>query len=159
MKTIAVINQKGGVGKTTTVINIAAILAKDYGRHVLVIDADSQCNATEFLGGVADHGSLAEVLEGWDSHGAVEMIQQSNVDGVDLLCGSDRLMDLDLSTLQGGSRVNAGALRSLARWLEDVDLYDVILIDCPPSFTAASTAALVAADEVIIPIKLDAFST
>ena len=62
MKTIAVINMKGGTAKTCTTINLAAILAKTYKKRVLVVDADSQANTTEFLNGDAAFGSLSAVL-------------------------------------------------------------------------------------------------
>lgn len=157
MRIVCVLNQKGGVGKTTTVVNMAAILAKDHKQRVLVIDADSQGNATEFLGGNPAVGDLADGLQMESGRELAGLIQPSNLEGVDLLCGSDRLMDLDLSALSG-DKVNKLALRSLGLWCRERDLYDVVIVDCPPCFSAASTTALVAADEVIIPVKLDAFS-
>ena len=165
MKTTAILNLKGGVGKTVTAINAAAILAGDYGRSTLVIDADSQCNTTDFLlGGAAPNViTLAELLraakltgrslpENWG-----EVIVGTELEKVDLICGSDQLMDLDLSAVKTGE-VSATVLRDLVAKLEQADLYKHVLIDCPPAFNAASAAALVAADEVIIPIKLDAFA-
>lgn len=171
MRTIAVCNLKGGVAKTTTVINVAAVLARDYKQQVLVIDADSQCNTTEFFGGDPAKGNLAEHLRAkWPSgfdpaQQLLDSIQRSNFDGVSLICGDDSLMDLDLSKVEG-KEVNVGILRDLRELLEELD--DGVppdetptswcLIDCPPAFNAASAAALLAADEVLIPIKLDAFS-
>jgi len=167
MRTIAVVNMKGGVGKTATVINVAAVLARDYRQDVLVIDADSQCNTTEFFGGDPTQGNLAELLRisADKLHLPAEplgYIQESNFDGVDLLCGADELMDLDLSKVEG-QEVNVTVLRDLRQTLlalsdEGEDTYDWILVDCPPAFNAASAAALLMADEVLIPIKLDAFS-
>lgn len=160
MRTIAIINLKGGVGKTATVINVAAVLARDYKQNVLVIDADSQCNTTEFFGGDPTQGNLAEMLR--DQVEPVGFIQSSNFDRVDLLCGADELMDLDLSKVEG-QEVNVTVLRDLRQTLlalsdEEEQTYDWILVDCPPAFNAASAAALLMADEVLIPIKLDAFS-
>lgn len=159
MRTAAVMNLKGGVGKTTTVVNMASILAKDHSQRVLVIDADSQCNTTEFLGVTPLRGSLVNVLNA--TEGAADLacacIRNDSPAGVDVLPADDMLMDLDLSSLQGG-RVNVNALREFRLRLETRQAYDTVLIDCPPAFSAASAAALVAADEVIIPIKLDAFS-
>lgn len=165
MRTIAIINLKGGVGKTATTVNVAAILAKDYGQRVLVIDADSQCNTTEFFGGDPRLGNLADVLrfKGTEEFDpllyAVGSIQESNFERVSLLAGDDSLMDLDLTKVKTFG-VQANILRYLVERVgnEALDLFDWCLVDCPPAFNAASAAALIAADEVIIPIKLDAFS-
>ena len=62
MRVSAIVNLKGGVGKSTTAINLAAILARDYNKRVLVIDADSQCNTTEFFGGDPAKGNVARLL-------------------------------------------------------------------------------------------------
>lgn len=165
MRTIAIVNLKGGVGKTATTVNVAAILAKDYGQRVLVIDADSQCNTTEFFGGDPRLGNLADVLrfKGTEEFSplmyAVGCIQESNFERVSLLVGDDSLMDLDLTQVRTFG-VQANILRQLVERIGDkkIDLFDWCLVDCPPAFNAASAAALIAADEVIIPIKLDAFS-
>ena len=160
IRTTAIVNLKGGVAKTTTVINMAAILAKEHGSRVLVIDADSQCNTTEFFDGNPDHGDLGWILRGAEYYQepgqvSVNIIQHTDLVNIDLLPGSETLMDLDLSKVEQGI-VNSNALRYLVE--EVADKYDHILIDCPPAFNAASAAALVAADDVVIPIKLDAFS-
>lgn len=160
MRTIAVINLKGGVGKTTTVINTAAILARDYRQRVLLIDADSQCNTTDFFGVDDAAPGLADLLR--DTAAGVsdvveEYIHPTKIKGVDLLPADVSLMDLDLTKVELGS-IQAVTLRDTRTCLEETDAYDWCLVDCPPGFNAASAAALVAADEVIIPIKLDAFS-
>lgn len=163
MRVTAVINLKGGVGKTTTVLNMAAILAKDYKARVLLIDADSQCNATEFCMADPEAGNLATLLRAAKAAQepaelAINAIQPSSVlEGVDVLAGSDELMDLDL-TKAGSGDVALDIIRVLAEELAVRDSYDYILIDCPPAFNAASAAALIAADDAVIPIKLDAFA-
>lgn len=160
IRTTAILNLKGGVAKTTTAINLAAILAKDGGGHVLLIDADSQCNCTEFFDANPGLGNLATILR-FDEEsphltpGDNWYIQSTAYENLDILPGDDSLMDLDLSKVELG-KCNINILRSLVESLKDS--YDYILIDCPPAFNAASAAALVAADDVIIPIKLDAFS-
>ena len=160
IRTTAILNLKGGVAKTTTAINMAAILARDHGAYVLLIDGDSQCNTTEFFGGKPDKGNLAHVLRNskfYDDPGkfAAEFIQKTGNSRIDLLPGDETLMDMDLSKVEAGT-VCSNVLRYL---VEEVKYkYTHILIDCPPAFNAASAAALIAADDVIIPIKLDAFS-
>lgn len=160
VRVTAILNLKGGVGKTTTVINMAAILAKDHGRRVLMLDADSQCNTTEFFAGDPALGNMSTVLRSAGLYAepekyAMSCIQRTQLELVDLLPADDGLMDLDLSKVEQGS-INVSILRGMVEHIKDD--YDHILIDCPPAFNAASAAALVAADDVIIPIKLDAFS-
>lgn len=189
MRTIAICNLKGGVAKTTTTVNLAAILAAELGKSVLVIDADSQANATSFLGGDRDQPGMAALLQGQTTEEKPLELQRTNVGGVSLIAGSAELMDLDL-TKAGEGTVNVQCLRQLRAQLErnaaayakvmggrprasaptDGDNtealaamifgmpYDYCLIDCPPAFNAASSAALIAADEVLIPVKLDAFA-
>ena len=153
MRTTAILNLKGGVAKTVTAVNMAAILAADHQKHVLVVDADSQANTTEFLGGVP-HGActLGDLLRGADVN---PVIRSSCIPGVDLIGADDSLMDLDLSSVKS-KEARVTALDKLLR--NHADCYDFVLIDCPPAFNAASAAALLAADDVLIPIKLDAFS-
>lgn len=160
MRTTAILNLKGGVAKTTTAVNMAAILARDYNSRVLLIDADSQCNTTEFFGADPTDGNLAGLLRHAKGNTnpvilAADCIQHTRFPNVDILPGDESLMDMDLSQVKLGT-ANANILRSLAGVV--AGLYDYILIDCPPAFNAASAAALIAADDVIIPIKLDAFS-
>ena len=160
IRTTAILNLKGGVAKTTTAINMAAILAKEHKARVLLIDGDSQCNTTEFFHGRPDDGNLAHILRNskyFDEPGdrATAYIQQTQYENIDLIPGDEALMDMDLSKVEQGC-ISSNILRYL---VNEVRLrYDYILIDCPPAFNAASAAALIAADDVIIPIKLDAFS-
>lgn len=160
MRTIAILNLKGGVGKTTTVVNIAATLARDYKQRVLLVDADSQGNLTEFFSADDAVPSLADLFRD-TAAGVADVVEAyihpSSFEHISLIPGDDTLMDLDLSKVED-KRVPVTVLRSVRICLEECDAYDWCLIDCPPAFSAASAAALLAADEVIIPIKLDAFS-
>ena len=159
MRVISFVNLKGGVAKTTTVINTAAILAKLHTKSVLVVDADSQCNLTDFFTDFnGTYYSLADALKAAPDAGktAYEAIYGTDYDGVDIIPADDSLMGLDLTR---ASALNTDCLADLKGRLKGQSYdYDFMLIDCPPAFNAASTAALLAADEVVIPIKLDAFS-
>lgn len=158
MKVIAVINLKGGVGKTVTVINMASILAGDYKKRVLVIDADSQHNSSDFFGVKCDPGEgLAAVLQGSNEPYWPYCVSSSCVPGVDVLPSDDSLMGLDVSAARDG-RVNTEALVDFLSAVAEDDGYDFVIIDLPPAFNAAAVAALRVATDVIVPTKLDAFS-
>lgn len=164
MKTIAIINLKGGVGKTTTAVNMAAIL-NDAGKRVLVIDADPQANATQFfLPGLLrgpDYNSLADLFSGI-SGDYDELLMETGWADVDIIPASIDLINADIASVQDGGKVTAIS-ELLELIAEDAahnltDGYDYCIIDCPPSFTAASVAAIYAADDVLIPVKVDSFS-
>ena len=82
MRTTVILNLKGGVAKTATAVNVAAILANDYKQRVLLIDADSQCNSTEFYGGNPAKGNLAELLRSGSQEDAAWGIQSTRFTGV-----------------------------------------------------------------------------
>lgn len=154
MRITAILNNKGGVGKTTTAINLATLLAVSHQKKVLLIDADAQANSTEFFG--ADpNWSLADVLLGHSSLGMCR--QATEYRGLDILPANDALMDLDIAN----ACKRTAKVERLRNELADAAAmghYDYVFIDCPPSFSAACAAALLAAEDVVIPIKLDAFS-
>lgn len=158
MRTTAILNLKGGVGKTTTVIHMANILHRDYGARVLVVDCDHQHNLTQFFCADPKKGSTTKVLTmGWHDGISTGLIQHTETEGVDILAADDSLMALDLSQLKTDS-VKSYCFRMMALELGRLESYDYILFDCPPAFNAACAAALIAADDVVIPIELDAFS-
>lgn len=156
MKVISVMNRKGGVGKTTTVTNMAVLLATEYGKRVLVIDADGQANASTFFG--AD--MLAPGLADWftepqDEELLDSLLQPTPIGGLYLIHGDDSLDALDI---QGDRGRSIGAIGALIRGLSDTLMRpDVVLIDCPPSFSVACCAALTASEEVIVPVKIDGY--
>lgn len=157
MKTTAIMNFKGGVGKTVTAINMAAELASR-GKSVIVIDADGQRNTSKFFGADTEGGNtLYEVLTRKAEPFYGDMLQETQIKGVKILPASMELIHADLAAIKDGG-INLGAVRNLVTCIAEDDEADNVLIDCPPSFSAATTAALAAADEVVIPIKLDAFS-
>lgn len=156
MRVISFMNQKGGVAKTTTVANTAAILAHDYCKRVLIVDADSQCNLSEFHGCKKGAASLADLLRDSDGANPADVaIQRTENPNLWLLPGDESLMDLDLTKVES-EKVNIMCLLDARPALGK--RFDYMLVDCPPAFNAASVAALLASDEVVIPIKLDAFS-
>ena len=159
MKTIAVINMKGGVGKTTTVINMASILAKDHGQRVLLIDADHQGNLSQAFG-AEDTDSYCTTLQLLTSGAGYypDFVSETGVEGVDIIPADIRLLGADLAALRDGT-AHLGAIADLRDVLIEDAAYDYLIIDCPPAFTAGTMAALAASSEVIIPIRLDAFST
>lgn len=156
MKTISFVNLKGGVGKSTSAINTAATLAAELGKRVLLIDADSQGNASKSLLPPGEYNTLELVLKGEEPY-YENLIYPSMVRNLDVLPGDISLMDADLASLTSG-RVNLNAIRDLRDALTEDDAYDYMVIDCPPSFSAACAAAIAASEHIVIPIKLDMFS-
>ena len=153
MRTTAIMNLKGGTGKTVTTINAAAILGELHGCRVLAVDADSQANLTELLSrSPADNlrvGGMSDLLTGGQGFAF-----PSKLKNVQILPADETLMALDVTAAGNGS----ADPMSLANWLgKRKKDFEHVLIDCPPAFSAAAMAALVAADDVVIPLKLDAF--
>lgn len=100
MKTIAIVNLKGGVGKTVTAVNVAAILATEYGQRVLLIDADPQANATQSLLPPGEYNTLAGLLTIPDVY-YDDLLYHSSIRGLDVLPADDELRNLDVDLLQG----------------------------------------------------------
>lgn len=158
MRVIAIMNVKGGVGKTITTVNMATILAELYDKRILVVDADGQGDTSAFLGVDTDEGAgLPALIQGLTSCYS-EVVEHTSFANVDVLSGNSDLYGIDLEALKRGGNIGISSITDLRDAIIEDDAYDVMLIDCPPSFTACSVAALSAADGVIIPVKLDAFS-
>ncbi len=147
-RVVCVANQKGGVGKTTTAINLAAGLALG-GLRTLLIDLDPQCNATSGLGAPpADRHPLISSAPLRDS------LCQTSIAGLELLPGSRSFQDVE--RLAHGPEGNAATLRQhLASGLTS---YDFVLIDCPPSLGQLTRTALANSTEVLIPIQCEYFA-
>lgn len=160
MKTTAIMNLKGGVGKTITAINMAMILAEKHGKRVLLIDADHQGNSSSFFPAAEYFYTLQDVLTGESEICWEDNVAGSGIEGLDFLPSDMRLAKLDL--MEGISEDEQGRrltrLRDFLEAAAEDDAYDHVIIDMPPSFSTAAKAALIAADEVIIPMKIDAFS-
>jgi chromosome partitioning protein len=146
MRTVAVAMQKGGSGKTTTAVNLAAALAEK-GQKVLVVDMDPQANATGWFGArdvgkgvfaaLCENGSLADV------------VVRTETPGVDLVPSSAWLVGAEraLAGEVGAETILRRRLRPL------VERYDVVLVDTPPTLGVLTVGALVAADEVLVPVE------
>lgn len=159
MRTIAIMNNKGGVGKTVTAIALAEILVADYGKRVVVCDCDGQMNLTRFYAPQYDDdtgSSMVDILLGEG-----EPLWSDNLfpikPGLDLLPGSTTLYDLDLDAFRSG-RHNVRRVKEFVDAAREDNEVDFFLFDCPPGFTVASVGALMAADEVIVPLTVDGFS-
>lgn len=159
MRTIAIMNLKGGVGKTVTALTLADALRR-VGRTSVIVDCDGQMSLTRFYFPDLDPdntATLADVLRG-----DAEPLWCDNTIPVDAECrvqllpASSALYALDVQALKSSIH-SVNSLRSF-RDSADEDGVDYMIFDCPPGFTAASCAALMAADEVVIPMLVDGFS-
>ena len=154
--TIAVINQKGGVGKTTTVINLAASLSI-LGQKVLIIDLDPQGNATTGLGrsNNDDENNIYNLLIKKKNLGQV--IQNTVVKNLDVVGSNVNLSGLEVETANDADR--AFVLKQILKTEESLlSKYDNIFIDCPPSLSLLTIMALVASDELLVPLQTEFFA-
>jgi chromosome partitioning protein len=147
-RSLCVANQKGGVGKTTTALNLAGALAKA-GCQTLLVDLDPQCNATTGLGQqpVISHPlvSGASVRQG---------VCATCIPGLDLLPGSRTFRDVE--SLTKDDAAHAAQLRE--HLTRGFSTYDYVLIDCPPSLGPLTRTALASSDEVLMPIQCEFFA-
>jgi chromosome partitioning protein len=150
---VSVSNQKGGVGKTTTAVSLAAALA-DLGARVLLVDLDPQGNATTGLGCRAEEGDPSSYGVLVDGMALAAATLATEVDGLDLVPSSLDLAGAEVELVPAFSR----ELR-LRKALEAArDRYDVVLVDCPPSLGLLTINALVAADQVLVPIQCEYYA-
>ena len=157
-KIISVINQKGGVGKTTTVINLAAGLTTK-GKKILVIDLDPQGNATTGLGLSNNDNSdrtIYGVLNG--TRKVSEVITKTNIENLDLITSNVDLSGLEVETA-GDTRRAFILKEQITTYLNDSrGSYDYVLIDCPPSLSLLTIMALVASNSLVVPLQTEFFA-
>lgn len=146
MRRIAVVNHKGGTGKTTTAVHLAAGLAGE-GHRVLLVELDPQGNVGAWFGLDPDEAHMAELLAGatgtQDARVAVR-------DNLDVIASDWRLAETEERLIWGQERE-----RGLANRLAEIDGYDFVILDCAPSMSMLTTSALAYAEEVVIPISME----
>ena len=158
MQIISVINQKGGVGKTTTVINLAAGLSQQ-NKKVLVIDLDPQGNATTGLG-------LSNVENSEDTIYAVlngtktisEVIKKTEFNNLDLITSNVDLSGLEVETAGDSNRAFILKARLTAYLDDSKGSYDYVFIDCPPSLSLLTVMALVSSQSLVVPLQAEFFA-
>ena len=152
-KIVAFANQKGGVGKTTTCINLAAYVAI-MGKKVLILDMDPQGNATSGVG-IEKNNNIKTIYNVIDGDCSVkEVIRKTHIPNLDIIPATVDLAGAEIDLVQMSSREKI-VKNILARIL---DLYDYIMIDCPPSLGLLTVNALTASHSIVIPIQCEFFA-
>ena len=153
MKIVAISNQKGGVGKTTTAINLSACLAEQ-GQRVLLIDLDPQANATSGLDVEPEDGlSLYGPLTG--AGAAADFIKPTRIENLSIIPSHMELAGCEIDLARTNNHLSQ--LRDLLQPLKTASAFDYAILDTPPSLGVLMTSALAAADELIIPLQCEYF--
>ena len=157
-KIISVINQKGGVGKTTTVINLAAGLAASV-KKILVIDLDPQGNATTGLGHSNIDGSEKNIYNALNgSKNISEVIEKTEINDLDIITSNVDLSGLEVETAGDNGRAFILREKLSIFFKENSTYYSHVFIDCPPSLSLLTVMALVASNSLIVPLQTEFFA-
>jgi chromosome partitioning protein len=148
-RVVAISNQKGGSGKTTTAVHLAAALHAA-GKRVLLVDLDGQGNATTYLGLEKDGSRLLDMLVG---KATLDEVLEHSEFGIDVLGGGPALEGLDV--ILYSEKRSTGAHQLKLHLDRAGDRWDFVLLDCPPNLGLATASALIAATEVLIPVQTE----
>ena len=151
-KIYSIINQKGGVGKTTTTINLGTAMAA-CGANVLLIDMDPQGNLSTGMGIKKDERTKGVYDVLMNGLTAKNVLKKTEIKNLDLMPSSDELLGIDIQLSNDNGRV-----MRLKNALKDVNFYDYILIDCPPSLSLLTINALVASNGALVPLQAEFYA-